>query len=96
MTGSEIRGLNARPVVPTDGTPVTATLTEAQEAAGTALKCIIPDARWLREEYLKNFEEYRQKLRRRCDDLRVDYVMLRTDESVDRALGVYLARRTLR
>jgi len=57
---------------------------------------ITTDARRLREEYLKNFEEYRQKLRRRCDDLRVDYVMLRTDEPVDRALGVYLARRTLR
>ncbi|QEL20172.1 DUF58 domain-containing protein [Limnoglobus roseus] len=57
---------------------------------------ITTDARRLREEYLKNFEEYRQTLKRKADDLQVDYVMLRTDDPVDRALGAYLARRNLK
>ncbi len=57
---------------------------------------ITTDARRLREEYLKNFEAYRQSLKRKADDLQVDYVMLRTDDPVDRALGAYLARRNLK
>jgi uncharacterized protein (DUF58 family) len=57
---------------------------------------IVTDARRLREEYLRNFEAYRQELRRKVEDLRIDYLMLRTDEPVDRALGVYLAKRALR
>lgn len=57
---------------------------------------VATDARRLREEYLKNFEAFRQSIRRRAEDLRIDYLMLRTDEPVDRALGAYLARRTLR
>ena len=36
-------------IVPTDGTAVTANLTEAQEVAGVALKCVLRDAQWLRE-----------------------------------------------
>jgi uncharacterized protein (DUF58 family) len=54
------------------------------------------DPRRLREEYLKNFEAYRTDLRRRAQDLNIDYLLLRTDEPVDRALGAYLARRSLR
>lgn len=54
---------------------------------------ITSDTRRLREEYLRNFEAWRQRLRRRAEDLQVDYVLLRTDEPVDRALGSYLARR---
>jgi len=57
---------------------------------------IVTDTRRLREEYLRNFEAYRQALRRKVEDLHVDYLMLRTDEPVDRALGAYLARRALR
>jgi uncharacterized protein (DUF58 family) len=51
------------------------------------------DARRLREEYQRNFEAHRRQLRRVAEELRVDYVMLRTDEPVDRALGAYLATR---
>jgi uncharacterized protein (DUF58 family) len=57
---------------------------------------ITTDARRLREEYLKNFDAYRQNLKRKCDDLQVDYTMLRTDDPIDRALGAYLARRNLK
>jgi uncharacterized protein (DUF58 family) len=57
---------------------------------------VVTDARRLREEYLRNFEAYRLALKRKVEDLHIDYVMLRTDEPVDRALGVYLARRALR
>ena len=55
---------------------------------------VIVDARRLREEYLKNFEEHRRSLRRSLSDLHFDYTLLRTDEPVDRALGAYLARRS--
>jgi uncharacterized protein (DUF58 family) len=51
------------------------------------------DARRLREEYQKNFEDHRAQLRRVAEELNIDYVMLRTDEPVDRALGAYLATR---
>jgi uncharacterized protein (DUF58 family) len=57
---------------------------------------ITADARRLREEYLKNFEAYRTNLKRKADDLLIDYTLLRTDEPVDRALGSYLARRNMR
>lgn len=63
------------------------------EATGQS---ITTDARRLRDEYLKNFDAYRQQLRRTVQDLKIDYLLLRTDEPVDRALGVYLARRSLR
>jgi uncharacterized protein (DUF58 family) len=59
-------------------------------------RVITSDARRLREEYLKNFEEYRQSLKRKLSDLHIDSILLRTDEPVDRALGAYLARRTMR
>ena len=45
----------------------------------------------IRYEYLKNFHEWRDNIKRRAEDLRIDYVPLRTDEPVDRALGHYLA-----
>jgi uncharacterized protein (DUF58 family) len=51
------------------------------------------DARAMRDEYRKNFEAYRNELRRKARDLRIDYHLLRTDEPVDRALGAYLAKR---
>src|SRR5262245_52725117 len=57
---------------------------------------ILTDTRRLRDEYLKNFHAWREKLKRRAEDLRIDYVPLRTDEPVDRALGHYLAKRQLR
>jgi uncharacterized protein (DUF58 family) len=51
------------------------------------------DARRVREEYRRNFDDHRRELRRVADELRFDYVTLRTDEPVDRALGAYLAAR---
>jgi uncharacterized protein (DUF58 family) len=51
------------------------------------------DARALRDEYLANFTKWRQTIRRMCEDSQADYVPLRTDEPVDRALGAFLARR---
>jgi uncharacterized protein (DUF58 family) len=57
---------------------------------------ILTDTRRLRDEYLKNFNDWRENIRRRAEDLRIDYVPLRTDEPVDRALGHYLAKRQLR
>jgi uncharacterized protein (DUF58 family) len=51
------------------------------------------DARRLREEYRANFEAHRTELRRTAHDMRVDYHLLRTDQSVDQALGLYLAKR---
>lgn len=51
------------------------------------------DARRLREEYRKNFDDHQRQLRRVAEELRIDYVLLRTDEPVERALGAYLATR---
>src|SRR5262245_9942805 len=47
----------------------------------------------LRREYLKNFQTFCAELRRRAIDMDVDYHVLRTDEPVDRALGIYLSKR---
>ncbi|CAN5356874.1 DUF58 domain-containing protein [soil metagenome] len=57
---------------------------------------ITTDTRRLRDEYRKNFAAWQDTLRRKAEDYQVDYVLMRTDEPVDRALGNYLARRALR
>src|SRR5262249_19679380 len=49
--------------------------------------------RRLREDYLANIDRFRNELRERAGKLRVDYHLLRTDQPVDRALGIYLSRR---
>ena len=54
---------------------------------------VLVDTRRLREDYLHNFAEFRRELKERAGKLRVDYHLLRTDDPVDRALGVYLSRR---
>ena len=55
---------------------------------------VVPsDTRSLREEYLRNVENWRNDLRKKLEDVRADYVLLRTDVPVDRALGAFLARR---
>jgi uncharacterized protein (DUF58 family) len=51
------------------------------------------DCRRLREEYLKNFNIFCEQLRRRVGNMMIDYHLLRTDQPVDRALGIYLSRR---
>jgi uncharacterized protein (DUF58 family) len=57
---------------------------------------LIVDPYRLRSEYLKNFREFCLKLKDKCGQMRIDYHLLRTDEPVERALGVYLTRRQRR
>jgi uncharacterized protein (DUF58 family) len=58
-------------------------------------KLLVDPAR-LRKEYLKNFGEFCRGLRDQAGQMQIDYHLLRTDEPVDRALGVYLTRRQMR
>lgn len=58
-------------------------------------RMIPSDARSLRAEYLANFDSWRTSLRKKLEEVHAEYVLLRTDEPVDRALGAYLARRSL-
>jgi uncharacterized protein (DUF58 family) len=60
------------------------------EVAGHKL---LVDPQRLRKEYLANFERFREELRTACGKTQVDYHLMRTDEPVDRALGIYLSRR---
>lgn len=60
------------------------------EVAGHKL---LVDPQRLRKEYLKNFQDFCQELRRQAGQLQIDYHMMRTDEPVERALGIYLSRR---
>jgi uncharacterized protein (DUF58 family) len=50
----------------------------------------------VRSAYLKNFETFCQALRMQASNLQIDYHLMRTDEPVDRALGVYLMNRQAR
>jgi uncharacterized protein (DUF58 family) len=54
---------------------------------------LIVDPYRLRSEYLKNFQSFCSRLKEKCGQMRIDYHLLRTDEPVERALGVYLTRR---
>jgi len=54
------------------------------------------DPRTARAEYLRNFEAFCRALRTGAAGMQIDYQMLRTDDPVDRALGVYLRRRRAR
>jgi uncharacterized protein (DUF58 family) len=54
------------------------------------------DPRQLRQEYRKNFEAFCQQLREQVGRMQIDYHLLRTDEPVDRALGIYLTQRQRR
>lgn len=57
---------------------------------------LLVDPQRLRKEYLANFERYRQQLRDACGKTQTDYHLIRTDEPVERALGIYLTRRQRR
>ena len=50
----------------------------------------------VRTAYLKNFETFCQTLRMQAANLQIDYHQMRTDEPVDRALGIYLMKRQSR
>jgi uncharacterized protein (DUF58 family) len=54
------------------------------------------DPRALRGEYLHNFQGFCRELRIQARNLHVDYHLVRTDEPVDRALGLYLSQRRAR
>ncbi|HEX3152585.1 MAG TPA: DUF58 domain-containing protein [Gemmataceae bacterium] len=54
---------------------------------------VLVDTRRLRDDYLANFQRFRDELKERAGKLHVDYHLLRTDQPVDRALGIYLSRR---
>jgi uncharacterized protein (DUF58 family) len=58
------------------------------------LRLIDPAA--VRAEYRKNFDAFCQALRMQASHLQIDYHVMRTDEPVDRALGVYLMKRQAR
>ncbi len=57
---------------------------------------LLVDPQRLRNEYLQNFEAFRTQLRDKGGEMQIDYHLLRTDEPVDRALGIYLTRRQRR
>jgi uncharacterized protein (DUF58 family) len=67
-------------------------LTQFRNLEGRDHKVLV-DTRRLRDDYLKNFERFRNDLKERAGRLHVDYHLLRTDHPVDRALGIYLSRR---
>ncbi len=50
----------------------------------------------LRHDYLQSFNEFCRRLREETARMNIDYHLMRTDEPVDRALGVYLSRRQRR
>lgn len=58
------------------------------------LRMIDPSA--VRSAYRQNFDAFCQTLRIQASNLQIDYHVMRTDEPVDRALGVYLMKRLAR
>ena len=60
------------------------------EVAGHKL---LVDPQQLRKEYLQNFQGFCKQLRDQAGQMQIDYHLLRTDEPVDRALGLYLTKR---
>jgi uncharacterized protein (DUF58 family) len=67
-------------------------LTQFQDLEALPHHLLVDPAR-LRREYLERFETFCRQLRDRSRGMGIDYHLLRTDEPVDRALGVYLSRR---
>jgi uncharacterized protein (DUF58 family) len=63
------------------------------EAAGHRL---FVDPQQLRQEYLKNFTAFCDQLRTQAGNMQVDYHLMRTDEPLDKALGIYLTNRQRR
>jgi uncharacterized protein (DUF58 family) len=57
---------------------------------------VLVDPANLRKEYRRNFDRFLEEIRKTATGAQVDYHLLRTDEPVERALGIYLARRLSR
>ncbi len=60
------------------------------EVAGNKL---LVDPQQLRKHYRENFDRFCKELREAAGHARADYHLIRTDEPVDRALGIYLTKR---
>jgi uncharacterized protein (DUF58 family) len=54
---------------------------------------VLVEPRSLRKAYLEEFAAYVRRLKRACRAQRIDYVQMRTDESLEVALSSYLASR---
>jgi uncharacterized protein (DUF58 family) len=54
---------------------------------------LLVDPNQLRKDYLNNFQTFCKQLRDQAGQMQIDYHLLRTDEPVDRALGLYLTKR---
>jgi uncharacterized protein (DUF58 family) len=54
---------------------------------------VLTDPRALRRAYLDEFEKFQQSVNRGCRAQYIDYVLLRTDQSLEIALSSYLALR---
>ena len=57
---------------------------------------VLTDPRALRRAYLHEFNKFLEAVSRGCREQRADYVLLRTDESLEIALSSYLAARMSR
>jgi uncharacterized protein (DUF58 family) len=57
---------------------------------------LLVDPNRLRKEYLQNFQDFCRQLREQAGGMQIDYHLMRTDEPVERALGVYLTKRQSR
>lgn len=66
--------------------------TQFRDLENTAHRMMV-DPQRLRREYLENFNRYLRELREACGKTQVDYHLMRTDEPIERALGIYLSRR---
>ena len=57
---------------------------------------LLVDPQRLRKEYLQNLTEFCNQLRRQVGQMQIDYHQMRTDEPVEKALGIYLTKRQSR
>jgi uncharacterized protein (DUF58 family) len=57
---------------------------------------LLVDPQRLRKEYLENFNNFCTQLRRQAGQMQIDYHQMRTDEPVEKALGIYLTKRQSR
>lgn len=69
--------------------------TQFRNLENTSQRTLV-DPHRLRKEYLANFNSFCKQLREQSAQMRIDYHQMRTDEPVDRALGIYLSKRHLR
>jgi uncharacterized protein (DUF58 family) len=57
---------------------------------------LLVDPQRLRKEYLASFQKFCAELRAQAGLMEVDYHLMRTDEPVEKALGIYLTKRQAR